>query len=207
MQTKSTFAGFKPVFNSPPTINNKGCIFHQAPIRYNVLFKDSNLPIFYSSTDYGRKKKNRNDKLQVFIEQYQTLLIQKQVSVICLIAYADEINNMKDFIKYFKFKKLKKHGVIAKGYGHIKINDIGKNSQRPHCHIFIVAQYFDESKYAEIFKPSKEHKYKGIPMNDTFGLIPYCQKKELYVTRNGKSWSSSPKRKKDNEEQQTKGSN
>ena len=29
-------------------------------------------------------------------------------------------------------------------------------------------------------------------MNETFGLIQYCQKKELYVKGKGKSWSSSP---------------
>ena len=189
MPNNSEFAGYTAI-DRDSTISSKGGTFKQVPVKYLRRFKHPDFPSIGSFTDYGSKKKNRNDELQSFYEHYKPLHEKKLISIICMIVYADEIKNVNHFIKYFKYKKLKKLGIRASS--HIRINDIGKKTLRPHCHVFIVTNYIDESRYNEIFKFNKDHKYKGIPMNGTFGLIQYCQKKELYVNGKGKSWSKSP---------------
>ena len=186
---KSKFAGFTAI-DRESTISSVLGIFTQVPVKYIRRFKYPDSHSLTTITDYGSKKKNRNDRLQDFYEHYKPLHEKKLVSVICLIVYADQTKNVGNFIQYFKKTKLKKLGIRASS--HIKINDIGKKTLRPHCHVFIVTNYIDESRYNDIFKFNKDHKYKGIPMNETFGLIQYCQKKELYVKGKGKSWSSSP---------------
>lgn len=188
MLSNSKFAGFTIASDSDPTYSSKGGTFVQVPIKYYIRFKHPEYHSIVTITDYGSKKKNRNDKLQVFYEHYKPMFEKKCISIICMIVYADEINNISEFIKYFKKRKLKKMGI--KAISHVRINDIGIKSRRPHCHVFIVTERFEDSKYDEIFKKSKDNKYKGIPMNETFGLIQYCQKKELYVNGKGKSWSA-----------------
>lgn len=190
MLSNSTFAGFTIATDSEPTFSSKGGTFIQVPIKYYIRFKHPEYHSIVTITDYGNKKKKRNDRLQDFYDHYKPLFDKKRISIICMIVYADEINDVSEFIRYFKKRKLKKIGI--KATSHVRINDIGIKSRRPHCHVFIVTERFEDSKYEEIFKKSKDNKYKGIPMNETFGLIQYCQKKELYVKGKGKSWSSSP---------------
>ncbi len=184
------FAGFSIITNRSPTISSKGGTFTEVPIKYERRFKHPYFPSIVTITDYGSKKKKRNDSLQDFYDHYQPLAQNKLVSVICMIVYADKIKNVNDFIKYFKYKKLRKLGI--KATSHIRVNDIGDKSLRPHCHVFVVTKHIKDSEYEKIFKKEKSSRYKGIPMNKTFGLIKYCQKKELYVKGNGKSWSASP---------------
>lgn len=190
MLFSSKFAGFSIADNRSPIISSNGGTFIQVPKRYNIRFKNVETNEFVWISDYGCKKKRRNDRLQDFLEHYKPLYDKKHISVICLVVYADEIKNVNDFIQYFKYKKLKNLGI--KATSHIRINDIGNKSKRPHCHVFIIINRIESSLYDKIFIKSKERKYKGIPMNRTFGLIQYCQKKELYVKGKGKSWSASP---------------
>lgn len=195
MKTEKTpfdteFAGFTIVNDRESTYSSNDGTFSQVPIKYYKRFKHPEFQSLVTITDYGSKKKKRNDIFQNFYDHYKPQFEKQKISVICMIAYADRINNLSGFIRYFKTRKLKQLGIIATS--HIRINDIGSKSRRPHCHVFIVAKKFDDSLYDKIFVKSKEDKYKGIPMNETFGLIQYCQKKELYVKGKGKSWSSSP---------------
>ena len=96
-----------------------------------------------------------------------------------MIVYADSLKNISEFITNFKRKNLWRRGLLATS--HFRINDIGDKYRRAHYHVLIVTEAFDESLYKVLFKKSKEHKYKAIPMDDTMSLIAYLQKKELYV--------------------------
>ena len=179
MQNNLTFAGFSIENGEAPIINSKCGTFSQSQAKYNVRFRDREQNKFLISDDYKRKKYFRNEKLQKFFDHYQPLLKKNEISIVCMIVYADSLKNISEFITNFKRKNLWRRGLLATS--HFRINDIGDKYRRAHYHVLIVTEAFDESLYKVLFKKSKEHKYKAIPMDDTMSLIAYLQKKELYV--------------------------
>jgi hypothetical protein len=179
MQNNLTFAGFSIENEEAPIINSKCGTFSQSQVKYKVRLRDPEVKKLIVSNDYSIKKYNRNNRLREFFDHYQPLLKKNEISIICMIVYADKVNNINEFIKNFKRKNLRKRGIFATS--HFRINDIGDKYRRAHYHVLIVTEPFDKSQYKILFKKSKEHKYKAIPMDNTMGLISYCQKKELYV--------------------------
>lgn len=179
MQNNLTFAGFSIENEEAPIINSKCGTFSQSQVKYKVRFKDHEQNKFLLSDDYKRKKYFRNIRLDEFFEHYHPLLEKNEISIICMIVYADTVKNISEFISNFKRKNLWRRGLLATS--HFRINDIGNKYKRAHYHLLIVSEPFDKSLYKVLFKKSKEHKYKAIPMDDTMSLIAYLQKKELYV--------------------------
>ena len=179
MQDNLTFAGFSIENEEAPIINSKCGTFSQSQVKYKVRFRDHEQNKFLISDDYKRKKYFRNNRLQEFFAHYHPSLERNEISIICMIVYADTLKNISEFITNFKRKNLWRRGLLATS--HFRINDIGDKYRRAHYHVLIVTEAFDESLYKVLFKKSKEHKYKAIPMDDTMSLIAYLQKKELYV--------------------------
>ncbi len=179
MRDDVTFAGFSIQNGEAPIINSKCGTFSQSKAKYNFRFRDHEQNKLLISDDYKIKKHFRNNSLQKFFDHYHPLLKKNEISIICMIVYADTVKNISEFVTNFKRKNLWRRGLLATS--HFRINDIGKKYKRAHYHVLIVCEPFDEPLYKVLFKKSKEHKYKAIPMDDTMSLIAYLQKKELYV--------------------------
>jgi hypothetical protein len=181
-------AGDYPAFFNTPILSSQGGNFNKLPSYDSFVVKNNDFYENLEITGYGKIKKRRNDRLEDFKNAYQDLVIKGRMSVLCLVVWADKQKNINNFIKYFKNKKLWKLGIKASS--HCRVNDIGQKSKRPHWHVFIATSKINETDLKRIFKESKKSKYTGILMDDTFSLVPYCQKKELYKQEGRKSWSS-----------------
>lgn len=191
MQSKRLFFLKYTRLNTGVLYSSVQGIFNKVPPKYLFEIMKSNIHQRTTFTDNDRKKSNRNYKLQQFIDNYKPLLLENKVSIICMVIYADYIKDVPRFINYFKYKRLKKLGIIT--YSHYSVCDIGDKDLRPHHHVFIVTDPIKDAFYKKVFPKSKAHKYKAIPMNESFGLIPYVMKKDIYSKTNKPSHSGSRK--------------
>lgn len=183
------FLGFQKIPEGV-LLSSKGGIFNKAEPKYKLTFLDETTGEVCQSNDLDRKIWNRNNRFREFTDHYKPLFEKRQINIISMVIYVDQIANVPQFIKNFKCKTLKRRGIRA--LSHFAINDIGSKGLRAHKHLFIVTEPFDDALYEVIFKRSKQRKYKATPMDKTFGLIAYCMRKDLFVGSNGRSYSRSP---------------
>lgn len=169
--------------------NIEGCTFNKVQAKYRYTLFDKDIMNFVTYTDEDLKRKNRNNKLRNFMEHYSPLLNSGRVSVLSLVVYPHLTQKFSDFIKYFKFKRLKQLGIDV--FGHIYVCDIGLINRRSHFHLFIATSPISEKLIKRLFPKSKQHKFKGILMDKTFSLIPYCMKKDLFSKPSSFSFRSS----------------
>jgi hypothetical protein len=187
---KFFFSGYEKI-ESGLLYSSIGGTFKKVEPKARLYFSNPFLRQKFNVTDLDRKRKKRNDKLDSFKETYQPFLKKKLISVMAIICYADKTKDIGDFIKFFINNTLKRFKIEASSY--IYVYDIGKESLRPHWHLFIVTEPFCKSLYSKIFKKNQEKKVKGEPMWDCFTLIEYCKKKELFVGKNNRNHGNSIK--------------
>ena len=174
--------------NAGVLFNSEGCTFNKVEPKYRfTMLNEDNTKVCY--TDANLKKRNRDKKLNNFMEHFNPQLESGKISVIALIVYADTVPKFSNFVKYFKFKRLKK--LEIKTYGHIYVCDVGNKELRPHYHLFIAVSPINKEIITKLFPKSKHHRYKGILMDNSFALIPYCIKKELFAKPSGFTFRTS----------------
>lgn len=193
-ESKFVFAGYEKLETPPPISSKRGTLCLVVP-KMRIKMIDRALRLHFSFTDADRKLRLRNNKLKMFKETFVPFLKRKYISILSIVLFDYDSKRVRQYIKDLKRKTLRRLGIESSSY--IYVNDIGRLSNKPHWHIFLVTEFIREELFEIIFKkyiqkePSFDNKISFELMKEFMGMMGYCHKKHLYANENNRTHGNS----------------
>jgi len=163
--------------------------------KYRKHFANMETGEIRSVTDLDSRRYKRNGCISQFMECYKRVFQRQKISILAFVVDQNEFNSISTFLNSIG-KKLKRRNIQKLGY--IWIRDVGEIKFEKHFHLLIATSRITPELFHELFVKKKHSCYDVEFMKTSEGLYNYLRKKDLYGTRNQRSYGKSIEFKKPN---------
>ncbi len=155
--------------------------------RWRKYFLNLDTGQIFSCTDIDIKKKNRLDKLNLFIDAYYDLHQNNKLSIISTVVNVDDYK-VSEFLLFTK-RKLLRHKIHILGY--VNVLDSGSIKNKNHNHILIATTTISQEQLDTLMNDKDKERFSSEFLKTKNGMKEYLHKKAVFCITNGRSYSSS----------------
>ena len=169
-----------------PSIDSDNLCQQHTP-RWRKYFLNTDTGQIFSCTDIDIKKKNRLNKLKLFIDAYYDLYENNELSIISTVVNVDDYK-VSDFLNFTK-RKLIRHNIHILGY--VSVVDSGTIKNKNHNHILIATTTISTEQLDTLMNDKNKERFSSEFLKTKNGMKEYLHKKAVFSITKGRSYSSS----------------
>ena len=155
--------------------------------RWRKYFLNEDTGQIFSCTDIDIKKKNRLDKLKLFIDAYYDLYENNKLSISSTVVNVDDYK-VSEFLLFTK-RKLLRHKIHILGY--VNVLDSGSIKNKNHNHILIATTTISKEQLDTLMNDKNKERFSSEFLKTKNGMKEYLHKKAVFSITKGRSYSSS----------------
>lgn len=169
-----------------PSLDSDNLCQQHTP-RWRKYFLNEDTGQIFSCTDIDIKKKNRLDKLKLFIDAYYDLYENNKLSISSTVVNVDDYK-VSEFLLFTK-RKLLRHNIHILGY--VSVVDSGSIKNKNHYHILIATTLISEEQLNDLMNDKDKKRFSSEFLKTKNGMKEYLHKKAVFSITKGRSYSSS----------------
>jgi hypothetical protein len=169
-----------------PSLDSDNLCQQHTP-RWRKYFLNEDTGQIFSCTDIDIKKKNRLDKLKLFIDAYYDLYENNKLSISSTVVNVDDYK-VSEFLLFTK-RKLLRHKIHILGY--VNVLDSGSIKNKNHNHILIATTTISKEQLDTLMNDKNKERYSSEFLKTKNGMKEYLHKKAIFSSTKGRSYSSS----------------
>jgi len=162
-----------------PSIDSDNLCQQHTP-RWRKYFLNLDTGQIFSCTDIDIKKKNRLDKLKLFIDAYYDLYENNELSIISTVVNLDDYK-VSEFLLFTK-RKLLRHKIHILGY--VNVLDSGSIKNKNHNHILIATTTISKEQLDTLMNDKNKERFSSEFLKTKNGMKEYLHKTKITSPQN-----------------------